>query len=403
MIGSRPFVRGLALVAIATGPTAAIAANNTFDPRVELSYGYTDNLVLGGTDPTTGEIDDTLLALDLWLDGESRWQTGSFKYLYRPTLLRYDEVEDLDRDEHRVQLNLNLTPNRKVDMVFRFDGTLTQVQGDAGSLEDEDLFLGRRTDRELLRGQYRLRHQLGPRWSWGFTLDARSDQYDVIPAFESDPTADVEDRETFTGKLDFNRKISETGEIGLRYSHERFELEVSGDSDADSLIFTYAKRVSRKLDLEVGVGGFLTESSDGTGLVDETGVQALFDLGRRFQSSRLSLNLRHEPTGGGSLSGTSINSVIALTFASIGSPAWGWRISPRYAIRDSTVSGVEDRNSLGVRAELNRRISKKLRLQLRTNYIDQSSDDPGFQDRSVFHVDGGIVWSPWGGTALAER
>src|SRR6185369_4201684 len=108
-------------------------------------------------------------------------------------------------------------------------------------------------------------------------------------------------------------------------------------------------------------------------------------------STSLSLDAGVAPTSGGALEGTSLDSSVGATLASIEGLRWSWTASARFAHRDPTDPAEESVSSIGGDFGVEWRPIEKLGLRIGAAYADQSGDEPSL-DANYTTATAGLVW-----------
>ena len=171
--------------------TAAEAQKTEFNPGIQLSAGYNSNLGFGGNvNPS-----DYFRLLQVYLPVYRNTRTQQLLFQYRPRLFRYDEFTQLDRDEHDLSFGLSHRYANRNRLRFEVRWITTQVQGDAASIDDTELFLDQRSDRQLFRGRFDWHQPFARRWFWRANVIAASaDRCSAASVVEMGPPPGRSDR-----------------------------------------------------------------------------------------------------------------------------------------------------------------------------------------------------------------
>ncbi len=403
-----------AAILCAISVSGAWAQRTTFNPSINVGAGYTDNIAY----EDENERSDTSSRIELDLPVSRQWDSGSMEFYYRPSYTTQRDEDDFDRDEHRLGFNTTSVIDRRTNWGFSAAYSKTQVQFSPAIVEfdpiDDDPFVSNPTDRESYGASLNLARTQSPRWNWQASLDWSQIEHDLIDG-ESTSAAGgspVEDRSEYGGTFGFSRSLGRGASLGLQYRHQRFDLDVGGEEDSDSLSVTWNRTVSRTLEFGLSVGGFKStgEASDGTSLAtdddERTGAQGSFNLTRSFRNSRLVFSASHQPTSGSNLVGTSTNTDAGVTYAGT-RRLWDWSVSGRYGLREPSDPASFDLTNVSAGASIERFFRKQIGVRFGTARTDQSSDRPddpltgvNSDDRSAFSVEIGFVWYPLGRTKL---
>ncbi len=394
-----------AAVLCAISVSGAWAQRTTFNPSITVGGSYTDNIEHAATEETS----DSASRIELDLPVSRQWDGGGMEFYYRPSYIQQSDQDDFDRDEHRLGFSTTTVIDRRTNWGFSaaYSKTQTQFSPTISEFEpiDDDQFTANPTDRDSLGASLSLARTQSPRWNWQASLDWNQVDHELIPGVPASALGDspVEDRSEYGGSFGFSRSLGRGASLGLQYRHRRFDLDVSGEEDSDSLSVTWNRTVSRTLAFGVSVGAFKStgEASDGTDLAtdddERTGAQGSFSLTRSFRASRLVFSGSHEPTSGSNLVGTSTNTDAGLTYAGT-RRLWDWSVSGRYGLREPADSSSDDLKNLSAGASIERFFQRQVGVRFGAAMTDQSGS--GAADRSAFSVDVGFVWYPLGRTKL---
>lgn len=398
MRAPRPTLLLLAAIAAAAPPVAA--QHVTFNPSLSLEQGYDDNVFYNANDQQSDSL--TRFNADLPLRRESR--TGFVDLRYRPSILRYSDFDGFDRDEHDLRIRWETESGPR--NTFRVDGMYrkTQEYGEVASIDETDLFIGRRVERDRLRAAFDFEREQSARWSWGVNVSGSTTDYG--PLLDSTDPSDLEppeDKSDYGADLRATWAMSRTSRIGGRYGHREFDLDLSGEESSDTASFLFEKDFDERTSLELAVGGFhSTGTAANPGSPDDSRSGALveFRFQRLYDRMRLTAVASHLPSAGGVFEGTATTSVVGVQLASLRTRQWRFKVAPRITRRDPSDETEGTRTTIGLLGELERAVSVKLAIRGRARWIDQSNDDPAIDDRQSFEAYIGLVWYPLGGTTL---
>jgi hypothetical protein len=392
------------LAASALWPAAgAVAARTEFNPEVQLDASYASDVDFAGTEETS----DASARMSLALPVARIAERSALHFRYRPSYVKHQDQDELDRDEHRVDVDWTreLGPHTSLRVSSNYE--LAQTQGEVSlsdldvtepaDVQDRDLLLTERTERRWWGNAVRLDREESERWSW--SADARWSvrEHEAIEGFEPTPGSapDVEDRTEIGAGLSASRKVAQDAAVGLRYDRREFQLDQSPDETSDALGLTYQQQLGRQASLGFDVGAARTTDEGGT---DRTDLVGSFDLTRRLRRFAVGIQAQHRPEAGGHLSGTSTDSAVGVSIRSTGLRRWDWSGAARYQRREPTSDAFATRESAAVGLELERRFQEVLGLRFgadHTRQLDPEADVTGA------HL--ALVWYPLGPRAAAAR
>jgi len=379
---------------------AIAQAKTTFDPAVAVEEGYDDNVFYTATNAMSDSV--TRLNLDLPLHRESR--TGTLDVRYRPSLWRYADFSELDRDEHDLRVDWGAQPDPRTRLRLITGYRKTQEQGNAASVETNDLFLGRRADRDRIEMAFDLQREQNPRWNWGFNVSGSDTNYTLVldPSVDPSTIRPPEDKLEYGADLRFSRNVSRTTRIGGTYGHREFDPQRSGRESADRVAMTWERDLADRLTVGLAIGAYHSsqDASSVNPASSRSGVSFELHLTRLYETTRLTVSANHLPSSGGVLQGTATTSVVGVTWANLNRRYWNWRLSPRWTRRDPSDPTDFKRQTVGLSASVERVLGKRFGVRLRGRAINQSDDEPGVPDRSNAEAYLAFVWYPLGGTAL---
>ncbi len=386
-------VRAAVLVVLLARASLLAAEMVTFDPSIQLEQGYVENVDYSEDEGSS----DTIHTVRATLPYARESETGRLSFSYSPSYVRQEEFTKLDRDEHRVDLGWDGALTR----INRFGAKLyyqrTQDQGTPEAVGDPDLFLTRRTDRDLARADVTFRRSETPRWTWDARAGAASYDYSEIEGFAGDVDSDVEDRVQHGGGVGVSRSLSRESSIGMRFDYEHFDLDVSGEQDSSQLGVTYDKRLGSRLSLFVSAGAFRGSGDTLGSDRQQSGAMAEARLSRLYERFRLDVQAAHQPSSGGALEGTAIQSSLGLVLTSQSRRRpWRWQVAPRFSSRNPS-GGGETIDGYGIRGFIERGFGRLYALRLNSDHFDQSNGGSAFEAALAF------LWYPLGESELAGR
>ncbi|MDH3628284.1 MAG: hypothetical protein OEV00_02325 [Acidobacteriota bacterium] len=379
------------------------AQNVRFDPSIALEQGYSDNVGFSGA----MEESDTETRLQIVLPWDRETRKSRLRFSYTPTLTKFGDFDQLDNDGHKLSMEYDRDFGSGSGLALRLSADRTQTQGDAAGIDDSDLFLTDRTERDRLRADLRYRGNLKGRWGWGGTLGLATTSFEEITDFAPMPLASgAEDRDEIRAGISVTRAISRKSNLGIAYDYGRFDLDMSGNEDSHQVSIVGGYEVSRNERLSYTIGGFQSNGEAAVGGVstDDSrhGFSASISYEKKMKRAGLNLALRHEPTSGGARVGTSTNTSIALGIAGSIASQWRWSTSTRYAQRDSSDEALATLDTIAVGGEVERDVSGIFSVRLQTNYITQSGGDSATDETSTIVARLGLVWRPLGRSPIAR-
>lgn len=402
--GSLREIVGRIFVAVAiflAGATVIAAQQKQFDPQLSVGLFRTSNVAFVGDGPS-----DTGLRLGLTLPVSRPLQNGSLAFRYSAGYQIYDRSTTLDNLSHRVSLAVSKSPSRNTSFGVQAGYIRTQEQGLADSLEETDLFLSQRSERETINFGLSLSSKISTRWEWSLSAGYLDWGFDPIEDFESESSeVALEDRTALSGSFTFARLLSETSALGFSLGYSQFDLEFSGEQDTQMASLVYSRELGERLSLSISAGGFV---SSGTALedVDEgssdsrSGFQGTLNLSRSLKRVSLSLFAGHMPSAGNDRPGTSVNTIVGVSVSSESARRWNWGVFARYAYRDPNDPTESSLETFALGADVGFVFGRSLSLQLGVNYTDQFGEGAEGEG-SYVGAQVSLVWHPLARTRLA--
>jgi hypothetical protein len=403
------------LCVLAGAHAPAVAQKTTFNPSIQVDQYYTDNADVGTEDEAES---DSVTHVEVDLPVSREWRRGSWFFTYNPGFEKYSDNDDLDHDTHELRFNLTTAPSRTSSFGLDASASRTQYDPRPGLIEDTDVFLTRRTNRDLYAAVVRYgRSELaGGRWSWTADAGAFRAEYDAISGFDADEDVPApQDRTSYGAGFGVDREVSRRTAIGGRLEVDHFELDDSGEfgeSESETAYagsFTFRRTLSTKSSLHASAGAYATSSDDSDDPDVEVedddggdvGLQATVGYSREFRRVSMSLSGAHRPTAGGALQGTSTDTAVAFGLSGLVLRKWNWSWSLRGAHRDPR-DDDETVTSLTTGAGFERFFARVLSFTMRADYATQEVDDVE-DDGAVSVVRGsiGLVYYPLGRTQIA--
>lgn len=392
------YVAGLLqILAPSTGFAQAVT---TFNPRVILEYVYSDNVTFVGSE----RIPDDGVRLQLDFPVQRTTKRSNFRFVYSPVFTKFSTFEELDNLGHKLDTSLDYTVSERSSWGLAASYRRTQVQADPDSTEDADLFLTPRDQRELLGGMVNFQHELSARWQGTIGVAASSSKFERIEDFEEDDGLfPREDKKELRGDIGINRAMSRKTRFGASYRFRSFEQETLTDETVHAVTLDLAHQPSPQWSLRFSIGPFSRERDVVIEEVDERTEGVFLDFGvtRQFRAYNLDFTARNYPSNGGSIPGTSTNSLVQLTLAPTTTGKLLWSAIARWARREPTIETESVIETAQIGGLFWYRFSKLFGTRFGLYYVDQSTDGAGSFTGFVFRGGIGLVWYPLAGTRFA--
>ncbi len=402
MIGLKPGCWTSALLAVTLFAVPPLSAQRTtFNPVISLGYIYIDNVQLVGEDGTA----DSGFRLGLQLPVVRQLRKGTLSFTYSPNFDKYEDFSELDNTGHRLVFNLATQPTPISELILSTAFSRTQDQGDP-SQPDDDIFIGRRTERERASFDLSYRDRLSGRFLWGFSTGYSASSFKDIENFDPGATDPIGDRNTLRGSVDLLRVVSRTTNFGVRIGYGRFELDRGDDEELRELSLILDHVVGKRTNLAVGLGVFETEvdeasSPGGVPGKSRTGGQGFLILTRQLRKLSLSLGAVRSATAGGIIEGTSTDSSVYFSLGSSVGRRWDWTVDSRYSRREPSDEQLATIDNAALGLTLSLRLFRRVHLRLSPRYTRQLGDDAG-ADSLVLQGGFGLSWAPLEKTRLGR-
>jgi hypothetical protein len=382
----------------------AHAQGTTFNPWISIGYTYTDNVdYLNPSGTKTGDYAATGAVV---LPLVRRSERGSLRLTYGASTVAYQEESQFDNTEHRVSFDVYRENRRRSSWRVSTNYVKTDEQqtspilpaeivpGESEDPDDANLSLTSRTDRETIDAAFDYGWRIGRRW--GLNAGLRAGETRV------DGGTDVEDRTWYGPSVRLRNTFSRRTSLGVGYHYQKIELEVSGDEDFHALEFFLERGLSRKLQLELHVGGMKrdTETLGSDTLVFGT-ANVRFNHGLTLGPVRLDFLAGVSPARAEALAGTALNSTAGFSISGVRVRPVNWRIGTTYNHRSPFESGEATSETFRVRAGVEPRISKLLGIRFAASYSDQTSEDTALE-ASHTRVGVTLVVYPLSGKRIAD-
>ena len=412
---------GLALVLCVQ--SGVLAGRTYFDPSVSLSGAYTDNVnfidfsgssVGGGANFAA----DTIIRAGVHLPVTRETRTGSFGFRYDAAYSTYNKNRDLSNLMHLVNFDFNTDFRRGGSLSLGGFYSRSQDQGIPRTIQDPELFLTARTNREFYGARIGYSKSL-PRWNWGVTIRGGETRFDPIgdsstddpvpPDLDPSDLALIPEGRTYADTtFTVSRNVSRRASVGVDYRYRWIDLNRGGTETGHGLRATFGWTFSKSFALRLGVGGFTRERDlpDGVTTLDstETGFVWILALDitppiRAIQKGKvvLSFDVGVTPTAGGALEGTSTNSRAALYLTKGGRITWWkWGLGTLYTRRDSSFGEGPSYQTWGFDGWLEAYAGEWVAFRLGATWSDQTSSSSEVRPAAFTTVYGGLVWYPKG-------
>ncbi len=389
-------VAAIVLATLAAASEPALAQRFYFRPEFRLEVVYTENpffIEAGGTD-TVGRF-----VVVLPLRREFRLG-GSIEGVYSPAIEQYRRSEDLDNISHRFRLTFVARTAPHTDLSIFGAYTRTQEQGRLRSVEDIDLFLGPRLDREIYQAGVSYGRQLTERWRLGLTAGYLRYTFQTIRGVGVDGfQIGSLDRSGYQARASAAYELTRNTSIGVAYGWEEFTFGGGGEETTQLTSFTLQHAFTERWQLDLALGYFTTTGRDGRGRsFTRHGGQGSLALTREFRRVGLRLFGRHRPSPGGSLPGPSTDTTVGLLLYKADVRRWGWELVARYGRRDSIDRAIGRIENWAYGGEIQYFIHRLWSFRLEGIYTDQTGP-PRF-NVEYWRVGLGVVWTPLGRTRL---
>lgn len=375
----------------------------TFNPSLSVGYGYVDNVVQAGT--PSSSTSSSAASASLTLPVRRDLTRGRFEVAYRGLFRSYESFNVLDHVDHYLDSRLEHRFRRRSKLELSARYTRTQEGGDPTRLQDGNVYISSRVERESYGASILFDHGIGARWKWSIATDAGKSKIASIKDFSPDtpPGIAPEGATSYGGALGIEREVSGRTSLGVRYRYQHFEPDTAPKEDVHEVVGRFTRTFRRKARLGFDFGGFSRSravetdyrTSGFTGGVD----YSYGPVGR----VRYTIGVAVAPTSGGSLAGTSTDTRVVFTITSENTRKWDLGFASYYARRVASVTTVPDVDTVSGSAWIERRFARKVSIRLDGNWVDQSSSLPGFSEGSYAYVNAFVVWYPLGGTRLAGR
>ncbi len=380
---------------------AAERRGTTFNPSVSAGYGYTDNVVQAGQPEQSASSSTASLALALPLQRSLR--SGKLDLAYRGLFRSYEKFGALDHGEHFLDGKLERRFRRRSKLELGVRYGRTQEGGDATRLQDGNIYLSTRVERESYGASATFDKGVGPRWQWSIGVDAGESKIRSIQDFnpEEPPELPAEGARSYAGAAEVRRIVSGRTELGIRYAYRRIEPDVQPTEDDQEFTGRFTRTFRLKSRLGIDVGGYRRSRSNDADFRSSGfsgGVDYSYGPVGRV---RFGVGLLVAPSTGGSLQGTSTDTRLAFSVASANTRKWDLGLASYVSRRVASDTTIPDIDVLSATVWVERRFARKLAIRIDGSWVDQSSTLAGFSEGRYSVANAGLVWYPLGGSRLA--
>ena len=402
-------------LALALAP-AARAQHTDFEPRLFLLYSYSSNVdVVDSTGSAADEGSDTVANLGLELPLTREMRFGSLGLAYGGVYTKYDRNSLYDNMAHSLSFRVSPRLRRGATLDADVYYTLSQDQGTARRIEDDEQFLAARTDRTFYGAgvQY---NKDGRRSFWDAQLRGTRAEFEAIEGTlpevpPTDPLAFVlipESRTFWYGSFEFRHKFNRRFSLGPRYELGYTQLERNNDELYHVLSAAFSWVLSEFVSIDANVGAYRREAEgdvpEGVEVADSTGFSWLLDLQvdpplAAVQRGRIKVGfeLGISPRGGGALQGTSTDSYLRLYLASgTARSPWSWDAGVRYTRRESTIETFPTLETAGLGGFVEYGIGSLLSIRLSGGWSEQLNAQTDETNASFGNAGLGLVVYPRG-------
>ncbi len=375
--------------------SSAAAQRTTFNPIVSLEVVYVDNVLYVGEDGA----DDTALRLSVQLPVVRELEKGSVSFIYTPVLDKYQDFSELDYVGHRLSVAVDTEPTRRSQFAFDVGWTQTQVQGDPeinAPGEGGDLFISRRTEREVGTVGLFYRNRVTGRFFWGLNSRYTDSSYSEIDGLATGGAEPIGDRSALRNSIDLLAGISRSTRMGVRLGVSNFSLDDGIDEESRDVQLVVEHTLGENSELSFGLGAFEAEV-DGT---DETrdGVQATLAWTRALRRFDVAIAGSHAPAAGGTLDGTSTDSALVFSIAAGLTRRASWGADLAVARRDPADPTLEPIDVVAVGLNIDWNLFRDWSMRLSPLYTRQLGGEAA--ESLVLRGGLGLVWAPLGKTRV---
>lgn len=389
-------VAALAVAALVVAAEPAAAQRFYFNPEFRVEVRYTENPFFRQVGET-----DTVGRFVVVLPVRREFRLGgSIEGVYSPAIEQYRRSDDLDNISHRFRLNFVARTAPHTDLSLFAAYTRAQEQARLRSVEDIDLFLGPRLDREIYRAGVNYARRLSERWTLGLSASYLKYEFETIEGVSpSGFDFGTLDRSGYRGRATGAYDVTRNTRIGLSYGWERYTFGGGGEETTQLASFTLRHAFSERLELDLEIGAFTTSGRDARGRdISRNGAYGAIAVTQGFRRVSLRLFARHRPSPGGALPGPSTDTVLGLMLSKAHVRRWGWELVARYGQRDSIDPALETLESWAYGGRIEYFIRRIFSVRLEGVYTDQSGP-PAFEVE-YWRVGLSAVWTPLGRTRL---
>ncbi len=397
-------VAGMLVLAAGSTATDVRAAEWRFEPIVDVSASWTDNVQLD--DPRIGDDEsesDIALRSSVRLGLTARTPRTAWSLAYTPAYEAYDEFSDFDNASHSFTTGLDFTQSPRA--TWNFTGAWDSRERARVSLEESGLANALidvgvvRTEAWAARIQGLL--TASERHRWVVAADTFGTTYDDDA--DSSATETLEDASSIGAELAWETDLAERTAIGLRGRVARFDEGARGEYDTQEVLLGFTFGSPERLQVTIAAGVTRTDVRDfgdyepyDTPTTESGRIAIARRLGARLS---LTAGAGREVGLTQGTGGVSINDFVNGRLL--------WQVGPRAAIgaaatwtkrdplENDPLTGL-DRGlaTLGYGVEWSYAFSPRWRVYVRGDYIDQQADSEALLevDRTVAAT--GIRYAP---------
>jgi hypothetical protein len=383
------------------GSQPAAAQRTVFAPEAFVEEGRAGNVAyLGATTDQFKPDWTTRVGLSLAMRREGKG--GQAGVLYGGYYEKYRTFWEFDHSEHTLGVDLSSAAGRRSSVGFSAYYRLGQAQGNPASPDPADRNLSQRTNRQALRATVRYDRRGSGRWSIGATGYGGRWWFHQIPGVPEVPeTARVEDRNEYGATAALRYNVSPRFGLGWVYGFTRYDLATTGREDLQTLDMPFSIGIGKNARLAFQFGVFQRRviNAEGEAQPVEQGVTLQGNGGVSWtQTGRavaLTVNADRAASSGGSLMGTSTDTLLGVTVSNVRRIRWSWSATARFALRDPTRQDMKTVRTATGSFSVERRFRDVLWAHLSAGFAQQISGDTALQGSAPQGAIG-LLWRPRG-------
>jgi len=310
-----------------------------FEPEVREELAYATNvLYVAGNEPAGDVFGRFTLILPLRSDR----RRGYWEVIYAPSVVLYRSARALNHFEHDLRAAAGVSIGPRTALTFGINYEISQTQGRPESTATADLFLVSASERRLGWAGVVLRSEFRRHWSYRIGVGGMTQTYNTLGSAEPGASLPPEGLRQVEVRSDVIGDMARGASLGVSLRIRRDQLQFSGSEVVALLGIVGKKELGRDLTLSADVGAFGREpnaASPSTSVGTRSGVAAHLRLRQEFHDLAFAADLLHGPSAGGALSGTSVDTALALGLSSERPVRWRWSANARLARRVPTAAG----------------------------------------------------------------